>query len=193
MSVTQTFDVEDLETLIEREEAPVLLDVRSPAEYETAHIPGSHNVPLDALGEHREELANGLDSDVVLICRSGQRAGRAERRFAEVGMSKTHVLDGGIMAWEKAGRDVNRGRERWDIERQVRVVAGSIVLGSILVSIVVPVLKWLAAAIGAGLAIAALTNTCMMGNLLSRLPYNRTDARDTSEVVAELTSSADAA
>ena len=55
-----------------------------------------------------------------------------------------HILDGGITAWEAKGFAVNRGAQRWDLERQVRLVAGSIVLSSILGSIAVPKLKWVA-------------------------------------------------
>ena len=62
-----------------------------------------------------------------------------------------HILDGGITAWEAKGFAVNRGAQRWDLERQVRLVAGSIVLSSVLGSIAAPRLKWLAAAIGGGL------------------------------------------
>ena len=80
--------------------------------------------------------------------------------------------------------------QRWDLERQVRLVAGSIVLTSILGSIAAPKLKWLAAAIGGGLTFAALTNTCAMGMLLSKLPYNRGATCDAQTVVAQLVGSA---
>jgi hypothetical protein len=76
--------------------------------------------------------------------------------------------------------------QRWDLERQVRLVAGSVVLSSILGSIVVPRLKWLAAGMGGGLAVAALTNSCAMGMLLSRLPYNPGSACDPQAMVAQL-------
>ena len=62
---------------------------------------------------------------------------------------------------------VNRGRHRWDLERQVRLVAVSVVVVSVLGALVVPGLQW----------VAALTNTCAMGMLLAKLPYNRGNAR----------------
>ena len=52
-----------------------------------------------------------------------------------------HILDGGITAWEATGFAVNRGAARWDLERQVRLVAGSIVLTSILGGLAVPKLN----------------------------------------------------
>jgi rhodanese-related sulfurtransferase len=167
--------------------APRILDVRGPGEFQTMHIPGSYNVPLDTLREHRDELQRHVADDVVLVCHSGMRAQQAERALAEVGMPNLHVLDGGIVAWERSGGPVNRGRTRWDIERQVRLAAGLLVLLGVLASTVVPGMKWFAGAIGAGLAFAALTNTCAMGAALSKLPFNRQAAScDVSAVVAQL-------
>jgi rhodanese-related sulfurtransferase len=168
-------------------DGPRLLDVRTPAEFTTAHIPGSYNVPLDLLREHRDELRQHLEQDVVLICRSGARAGQAETLLAGTGLANLHVLDGGITAWQNAGAPVNPGPARWDLERQVRLVAGSLVLTGILASIVAPRAKWLSAAIGAGLTTAGLTNSCAMGNLLSRLPYNRDASTDLPTVITQLT------
>ncbi len=164
-----------------------LLDVRTPAEFETVHIPGSYNVPLDALDEHRDELRRHLTEPVVLVCRSGNRAGQAERKLAEVGMPNLKVLEGGLLAWEAAGAPVRRGRPRWDIERQVRLIAGTLVLAGVVGSVFFEPAKWLAGAVGAGLAFAALSNTCAMGMLLSKLPYNRGASCDVGAVVARLT------
>jgi rhodanese-related sulfurtransferase len=160
--------------------------VRTPAEFETGHIPGAYNVPLDLLKEHREELRNHLDEDVVLVCRSGARAGQASQALAGVGLPNLKVLDGGMLAWQAANAPVRQGTPRWDLERQVRLVAGSIVLLSILGSVFLPGLKWVAGFIGAGLTFAALTNTCAMGMLLSTLPYNRGASCDLDTVVGEL-------
>lgn len=68
----------------------------------------------------------------------------------------------------------------------MRLVAGLIVAVSILASILVPGLKWVAFAIGAGLTFAAATNTCAMGMLLAKLPYNRGASCDLRTVVAQL-------
>jgi rhodanese-related sulfurtransferase len=150
-----------------------ILDVRTAAEFETAHIPGAHNVPLDLLREHREELAGYLDEDVVLVCRSGTRATQAQNALGQVGRPGPRVLDGGMIGWEQAGAPVNRGRQTWELERQVRLVAGSIVATSIAGSALKPGLKWVGAAVGTGLTVAALTNTCAMGMALARMPWNR--------------------
>jgi len=56
--------------LVETGSGPRLLDVRTPAESGTAHIPGAYDVPLDLLREHRDELLTHLDEDVVLVWKS---------------------------------------------------------------------------------------------------------------------------
>lgn len=63
---------------------------------------GSYNVPLHLLREHRDEISRHLDQ-VVLVCRSGNRAAQAELVLAETGMTNLHLLDGGILAWQDAG------------------------------------------------------------------------------------------
>ena len=163
-----------------------ILDVRTPGEFETAHIPGAYNVPLDLLREHRTELRTHLDDQVVLVCRSGARATQAEQALAGVGLPNLKVLNGGMLAWQAANAPVKQGAPRWDLERQVRLVAGSIVLLSILASVFVPGLKWVAGFIGAGLTFAALTNTCAMGMMLGKLPYNRGASCDLDSIVGQL-------
>jgi rhodanese-related sulfurtransferase len=178
----------ELRDRIASETPPWILDVRTPAEFETAHIGGSYNVPLDVLNDHGSEVAKRLDQshDVVLVCRSGQRAAQAAELLRSTGVSGGSVLENGIADWEGQGFEVNRGVQRWELERQVRLVAGSIVLSSVLGSVAIPRLKWLAAAIGAGLSYAAISNTCAMGTALSKLPYNRGADTDAETVLSRL-------
>ncbi|WP_327416879.1 rhodanese-like domain-containing protein [Streptomyces sp. NBC_01233] len=175
-----------LQQLIGSGRGPRVLDVRTPGEFRTVHIPGSYNVPLDTLREHRAELLTHLDEDVVLVCRSGARAAQAEQALAEAGLPNLRVLDGGMMAWEAAGAPVNRGEARWDLERQVRLIAGSIVLVTGVVGVFVPGAHLIGTAIGAGLTFAALSNTCAMGMMLAKLPYNRGPRTDIRTVIASL-------
>ena len=185
----------ELRARIASDAQPWILDVRTPAEFETAHIDGSYNVPLDVLKDHGSEVAERLDQerDVVLVCRSGQRATQAAELLRSTGVAGGSVLENGITDWERQGFEVNRGVPRWDLERQVRLVAGSIVLSSVLGSVAVPRLKWLAAGIGAGLSYAAISNTCAMGTALSKLPYNRGTATDAETVLSRLANRASAA
>ncbi|AKL68308.1 rhodanese-like domain-containing protein [Streptomyces sp. Mg1] len=175
-----------LQQLIDSGRGPRVLDVRTPGEFRTVHIPGSYNVPLDTLREHRVELLTHLDEDVVLVCRSGARAAQAEQALAEAGLPNLRVLDGGMMAWEAAGAPVNRGEARWDLERQVRLIAGSIVLVTGVLGVFVPGAHLIGTVIGAGLTFAALSNTCAMGMMLAKLPYNRGPRTDIRTVIASL-------
>ncbi|MFI2735609.1 rhodanese-like domain-containing protein [Streptomyces sp. NPDC018711] len=185
---TSTITPAALRALTEEGRAPRLLDVRTPGEFRTVHIPGSYNVPLHTLREHRAELLNHLDEEVVLVCRSGQRAREAEQALAQAGLPNLRVLEGGMNAWDAADAPVKRGPERWDMERQVRLVAGSIVLATGLAGILIPGVHLVGTAVGAGLTYAALSNSCAMGVLLSKLPYNRGPRTDIRTVIAELRS-----
>lgn len=179
-------DASELRGLLDSPTPPRILDVRTPGEFESVHIAGSYNVPLDLLREHRDEIRSHLDDQVVLVCRSGQRAAQAEQALSDAGLGNVHILEGGMDAWEVNGFAVRRGTQRWDLQRQVRFVAGMIVALAILASIAVPGLKWVAFAMGAGLAVAAATNSCLMGMMLAKLPYNRGPACDPRALVAQL-------
>ncbi|HET9609661.1 MAG TPA: rhodanese-like domain-containing protein [Acidimicrobiales bacterium] len=186
-TLDRRIDAVTLERLLAEDADVRVLDVRTPAEFESAHIPGAYNVPLDTLGEHAAELERHLSEPVMLVCKSGTRANQACEKLAATGMANLHVLDGGMQSWDDGRRPVRRGRQRWDLERQVRLVAGSLVLAGIAGSVFVPGLKYVSGFVGAGLAFAAVTNTCAMGMALSKLPYNRDAGCDVEGVVRELT------
>lgn len=101
----------ELRKLIESSAAPRIVDVRTPAVFETAHIAGSYNVPLDVLDDHTAEIATrpGDDHDVVLVCRSGQRSTRAQTVLRNEGLTGGRVLEKGISDWEGQGFAVDRG------------------------------------------------------------------------------------
>lgn len=187
--IDHSIDAASLELLLADGADLKLLDVRSPAEFESAHIPGAYNVPLGSLGEHAAELERHVREPVVLVCQSGMRADQACAKLAASGMGNLRVLSGGMRVWDDGQRPVRRGKQRWDLERQVRFVAGSLVVAGIAGSVFAPRLKYLSGAVGAGLAVAALSNTCLMGTVLSKLPYNRSTECDVDAVVRELTAS----
>src|SRR5687768_14153008 len=167
-----------------------LLDVRTPGEYQTAHIPGAYNVPLDTLAEHGREVRSVRDP-VILVCQSGQRARRAEEALRRGGMPNLHVLDGGVNGWIAAGRPVVQGRKRISLERQVRILAGALAAaGGVLGIIVNPWFALLPAVVGTGLVFAGITDTCGMALLLARLPYNRPAGCDVSAMVRAFTGAA---
>ena len=155
-----------------------VLDVRTPAEYETSRIANSHNIPLTDLGRHAQRLAEADDSRLLVVCQSGGRASQAAAVLEEHGHRDAVVLEGGLDAWRAAGRKVEQGEPKWALERQVRLTAGGLVAASVAASIWAPKARFLAGAVGGGLVFAAVTNSCAMGNLLSRLPYNRGNRGD---------------
>jgi len=171
-----------------------LIDVRGPAEFETVHIPGAVNVPVDVVEGYTEVLAARLGGTVVLMCQSGPRSEAARRCLDGVGADSTLVLDGGIAAYIAAGGDVVRGRATWSLERQVRLLAGSLVLTGLVAGLRLPKARLLSGFIGAGLVVSATTNTCTMGRVLASLPYNRGPRdRTPAEVLAQLPSHREAA
>ncbi len=165
----------DAATLATRLHEIEVIDVRSPSEFETVHLVGARNLPLDELegriDEVRDIVADGRE--VVLLCRTQNRSRQAQSRLSTLGLPALPVVVGGMQAWQAEGLPVVQDVLRWDLERQIRLVVGLLVVTSILASAVWPPARFLAGGIGAGLVIAAVTNTCAMGMLLSRLPYNR--------------------
>ncbi len=161
-----------------------VLDVRTAGEFRTCHIPGAVNVPLDQISRYREQLSR-VPEPLVLVCQTGSRAAQACEQLSAAGKD-VQVLSGGMLAWQQAEGDVERGEQTWALERQVRLVAGSLVMAGVLGSTLVPRLKWLSAAVGGGLTFAAVSNTCMMGNVLSKLPYNRGSRADVEQSIKTL-------
>ncbi|MEO5567939.1 MAG: rhodanese-like domain-containing protein [Gemmatimonadaceae bacterium] len=167
-----------------------LLDVRTPGEFQSAHIAGAYNVPLDTLAEHATEIRSAADVQIVLVCQSGQRALKAEGTLRQLGMSNLHLLDGGVNAWLAAGQGVVNGVARVSLERQVRIAAGAIgATGALLALFVNPLFSVVPAFVGSGLVFAGLTDSCAMGMLLARLPYNRAASCDVGAVARALASS----
>ena len=173
--------------LAQREPRLRLLDVRTRGEYETMHIRGAYNVPLDTLGEHSREIQAAVRDPLVLVCQSGQRASTAEEALRAAGLENLHVLDGGMTAWAAAALPVVQGRKRLSLERQVRIAAGVLAAtGGLLAATLHPAFGWLAAFVGGGLIFAGITDTCGMAMLLARLPYNRSATCDVGAAVRAL-------
>ena len=114
---------------------------------------------------------------------------RTSSAFTGAGAERLHILDGGITAYTAAGGDVLRGRARWSLERQVRLVAGTLVLAGLALGRHLPKARLLTGGVGTGLVLSALTDTCTMARLLAALPYNRVPRdRTPTEVLAQLPS-----
>ena len=156
-----------------RERNALFVDVRTAAEFEEVHVEGSVLQPLSEIDvEKIRELAGGKDA-CVLICRSGKRAGQAAKRLEGRGLPSLCVLEGGVDAWESAGLPLRRGAKTMSLERQVRIAAGTLVfVGATLGYFVNPAWIALSGFVGAGLVFAGITDTCGMGMLIARMPWN---------------------
>ena len=81
----------------------VIVDVRENSEWNAQHIPGAIHIPLAQLNERLSELKQYKDSLVITQCRSGIRSEQALEVLKSAGFSKVYSMNGGIMAWDKAG------------------------------------------------------------------------------------------
>ena len=158
--------------------APVeLVDVRTPIEFREVHATMARNVPLNDLDPKAiMEARNGsADQPLYLICRSGGRSSKACQKFIDAGFTNIVNVDGGTSAWDAAGLPVQRGKKAVSLERQVRICAGLIALSGSVAALVSGNVYWagIPAFIGAGLAFAGITDTCGMGMVLARMPWNQ--------------------
>jgi rhodanese-related sulfurtransferase len=91
-------------------EGAILVDVREPEEWRRGRAPGARHIPLGALGKRIGELPR--DRDVLLICRSGNRSGMAQRTLRGQGYDRALNVAGGMNAWAAAGLPVVRADDR---------------------------------------------------------------------------------
>ncbi len=175
LSQTQSITAEQLAERSGQTRVDVI-DVRTPVEYRAVHAAGARNIPLDTL-DPREVMShrNGSGADpLYVICKSGSRAAKAQQKFSAAGFANVINVTGGTDAWEGAGLPVVRGQKSMSLERQVRIAAGAIVLtGALLGLFVHPYFTGISAFVGAGLVLAGLTDTCAMGMLIAKMPWNR--------------------
>jgi rhodanese-related sulfurtransferase len=83
-----------------------LIDVRSPGEFRSGHPKGAISVPPGLI--KKDETGLGRDDDVLVICLSGHRSPRQARKLAEMGFTRVTNVDGGLMAWKRAGLPVKK-------------------------------------------------------------------------------------
>ena len=152
-----------------------VIDVRTPAEYREVHAVLALNVPLDSLDPHAvmKDRNGTVDQPLYVICRSGNRSGKACRKFIEAGYTRVVNVDGGTNAWDDAGLPVVRGKKAISLERQVRIAAGFLVLLGAVLSFWNIYFAALSGFVGAGLMFAGVTDTCGMAMLLAKMPWNQ--------------------
>lgn len=153
-----------------------LIDVRTPIEFQEAHLEQARNIPLDRLNVEELLKTRGCESSepIYVICKAGGRGQKACEKIQSSGFDNVINIEGGTMACIDAGLPVVRGRKVMSLERQVRIVAGAMVfVGALLGVFVHPGFSAISGFIGAGLVFAGVSNTCAMGMVLAKMPWNQ--------------------
>lgn len=162
----------ELNSRLRNGDALRVIDVREYPEYAAARIEGARLIPSAEIAKRAQELDR--DEPLVVVCRSGRRSAMALENLRKIGFNNAVQLEGGMDAWEKEGLPTTRDqRAPWSLERQVRLVAGLLILTGLIGSkfwAPAIILAWF---VPCGLVFAALTDSCAMGMLLAKLPWNR--------------------
>ena len=174
--VTERISATEFRSLVSSGKRIELIDVRTPVEYREIHVEIARNEPLDRIDPKAIQAArSGSASEpLYVICRSGARGKQACEKLIAAGATNVINIEGGTTACVEAGVPVVRGKKAISLERQVRIAAGSMVfVGAVLGFFVHPYWVGLSAFVGAGLVFAGITDTCGMGMVLAKLPWNQ--------------------
>jgi rhodanese-related sulfurtransferase len=155
-----------------------LLDVRTPPEYASAHVPGAKLAPLDDLDVEALLARHKPGAPIYVLCQAGARAAKAIEQFERAGCDDCILVEGGTQAWIDAGLPVHRGAPSvLPLIRQVQLVIGSLSAAGAILSLAVN--RWFAIVpllLGCGLLVAGATGTCGLALLLAWMPWNRGQA-----------------
>lgn len=165
--------VHEINELLSKDAECQVIDVREYSEFNSERITDAQLMPLSNFEKHAAEIDR--TKPLYLMCRSGNRAKQAAERLEKKGFTDIHVIEGGMLAWSNANLPIIKGESKvWSLERQVRFTAGLVVLAGILLAVLIhPYAVLISALIGAGLVFSAATDTCAMGMILARMPWNK--------------------
>jgi phage shock protein E len=102
----ETVSPESAATIIADDSSEVIIDIRTPEEFDQGIIEGAVNI--DFYETSFADDLDGLDKDAhyVVYCRSGNRSGQAMDTFADLGFTNVTEIDGGIANWYETGLPV---------------------------------------------------------------------------------------
>ncbi len=101
-------DANNFKNLVDSK-AGLIIDVRTPEEFEGGHIPGAINIDWRNQEEFATKIAEiSKDKTVLIYCHSGHRSGNAKKYLQEHGYQKIYNLETGIMGWKKAELPVEK-------------------------------------------------------------------------------------
>jgi rhodanese-related sulfurtransferase len=96
--------VAEAKALIDEKPGMVILDVRTPSEFDDGHLEGAINISVDTLEGRLEELDR--DDEILVYCRTGNRSASAVEILKGADFLKVYHMDEGITGWLAAGYPV---------------------------------------------------------------------------------------
>lgn len=173
MMEVQKISPKQLDAIHNEGQEIILVDVRMPMEYEAIHVECAQNIPLDELDKETLQNLSEGGKTIYLICQSGRRSAIACEKISSFGMDNIVSVDGGTSAWDAAGLPVVKGKGVISVERQVRIIAGLLAfVGAVLAITIDPKFAFISAFVGLGMAHAGITDSCAMGMILLKMPWN---------------------
>lgn len=153
----------------------ILLDVREASEFAREHIAGARLMPLSQFGAQLNAAQLPRGKPIVVCCASGQRSQSALRKLAAAGFTNVAHIDGGLAAWKAGGLPLVEDHSApISLTRQVQIVAGALVCAGTLLGVLVsPWFLLMPGVVGASLIFSGASGSCLMAQLLARLPYNK--------------------
>ena len=156
-----------------------IVDVRTTAEVNAKALPSAIHLPLQTFTvEALQQAINQQSANpekIYFLCHSGRRAETAAKQIDGHVSQSLVVIEGGIQAVEKMNANwvITQGKAM-SIERQVRIAAGGLVLGGVILGFAVHS-AWFALSgfVGAGLMFSGITDSCAMGLIIAKMPWNK--------------------
>lgn len=189
MTTYKKFSATDIDQIDPNE--GIIIDVRTKMEHAEKKLSFGHTlVTLNELKPTDFMLRHGLDKDfgVYILCHSGMRASQAAEKFVAEGYNNVHIIEGGIVACEGSGHELEghaannnvsplSKKGAISLERQVRIAAGVVIaFGAFLALVLNPLFSLVPLIAGAGLVFAGITNRCGMALILTKAPWNKVEA-----------------
>lgn len=183
--IYETISAERFQKLAADKPNICMIDVRTEVEHAECHVDGVALFPLQNLKAEEVLERTGAADAIYILCKAGGRAKKAAEELARHTDTPLVVVEGGTDACVALGMPANRGKEIMSLERQVRIAAGALVVTGVALSYLVdPAFIGLSAFVGAGLMFAGITDTCAMGMMLARMPWNKVAKNAGTEVTA---------
>lgn len=164
--------------LLNEKEQLSIVDVRTPMETAGEYLAGSIFLPVQELTPETFDKATDTiekEKPIYLLCQRGIRADTTVKKLENVDGIHLVVIEGGLNELKDKGQVTNKGASNIiALDRQVRIAAGALVLTGVLLGMSVNTTFYaLSAFVGAGLVFSGVTNTCGLGVILSKMPWNK--------------------